>query len=215
MKNKLLYIINNCFLPILFVTLIWIIKAVEIIYNIYLYDYGIKPGESSSLINIITYPFIHENVNHLINNTYPILILGIIICMVYKKISNTIFLFSFILSGIILWLIGSENQNIIGASGVVYSLASFILISGFIRNHPKLAILSFLVIFLNFFNLWGIIEIPHDNVSQTAHLSGAISGAMLAIILRNKGPKQKKYSWEIEEEEEEENINYIFLKKKD
>ena len=78
--------------------------------------------------------------------------------------------------------------------------------------------LSFLVIFLNFFNLWGIIEIEKDNISQTAHLSGAIAGLIIAVLFRNKGPQEKIYNYELEEEleiEEERKdieINYIYKK---
>ena len=78
--------------------------------------------------------------------------------------------------------------------------------------------LSFLVIFLNFFNLWGIIEIEQDNISQTAHLSGAIAGLIIAVLFRNKGPQEKIYNYELEEEleiEEERKdieINYIYKK---
>ena len=74
--------------------------------------------------------------------------------------------------------------------------------------------LSFLVIFLNFFNLWGIIEIKQDNISQTAHLCGVIAGMIVALIFRKKGPQPKKYNYEIEEELEKENkINYIYKEK--
>ena len=74
--------------------------------------------------------------------------------------------------------------------------------------------LSFLVIFLNFFSLWGIIEIEKDNISQTAHLSGVIAGIIIAIIFRKKGPQPKKYSWEIEEELEKKNNNFKCIDKR-
>ena len=74
--------------------------------------------------------------------------------------------------------------------------------------------LSFLVIFLNFFNLWGIIEIKHDNISQTAHLCGVIAGVIISIILKNEGPQPKIYDYEIEEDIEKQNkVNYIYKEK--
>ena len=98
---------------------------------------------------------------------------------------------------------------------MVYALGSFILISGFIKNQPRLIMLSFLVIFLNFFNLWGIIEVKQDNISQTTHLCGSDCRSDNTLIFRKKGPQPKIYNYEIEEELEKANqINYI-LKKKD
>ena len=45
------------------------------------------------------------------------------------------------------------------------------------------------------------------------HLSGLISGLIVAIFYRNEGPKRKKYNWELEEElDNEMKINYIFKK---
>ena len=211
MKNNLSYIIKIMFTPLLFVFIIWIIIGVEYIFDISFVQYGIRPLSFENIFGIITFPFIHSDINHLFNNTYPLLILGGIISQVYHSVSNKVFLYSYLLSGSVLWIIGNPSINVVGASGVVYSLGSFILVSGFIKKQPRLAMLSFLVIFLNFFNLWGIIEIEQDRISQTAHLSGAIAGAILAVFFRRKGPQPKIYDYEIEEELEEKNkINYLY-----
>ena len=202
------------FVTILFVFMIWIVEGIEYILNMNFSNFGIMPLNFNRIYGILTYPFIHSDLNHLLNNTYPILILGGIISEVYKDISNKVLFSSYILSGSLLWIFGPPNTNIIGASGVVYALGSFILVSGFIKNQPRLIMLSFLVIFLNFFNLWGIIEVKQDNISQTAHLCGAIAGMIIALIFRKKGPQPKIYNYEIEEELEKENqINYIYTEK--
>ena len=147
------------FVPILFVFMIWIVKGVEYISDMNFSIFGIIPLNFNRIYGILSYPFIHSDFNHLINNTYPILILGGIISEVYKDISNKVFFYSYVLSGSILWIFGLPNTNIIGASGLVYALGSFILISGFVKNQPRLIMLSFLEIILNFFHLWGFIEV--------------------------------------------------------
>ena len=203
------------FIPILFVVLIWIIKEIELIFNLSFVEYGIIPWETNKLINVFSFPFIHADFSHLINNTYPILILGGIISFAYKSIKNRIFLLSYLLSGIILWFIGDPNKIVIGASGIVYAFASFILISGFIKQNPKLSFLSFLVIFLYGSIFWGMVPMPNQ-VSWEGHLAGFIAGIIIAIIFRKMGPQRKKYSWEMEEElenkEEKSCFNYIYKK---
>ena len=217
MKKNLSHIINVMFIPILFVFAIWFVKGYEIISESSFSWFAISPSNTDRILNIFTFPFIHADFSHLLNNTYPIIILGGIISSVYKEISNSVFFLSYILSGIIFWFLG-DSTPVIGASGIVYALGSFILVSGFIKKQPRLAMLSFLVIFLNFFNLWGIIEIEQDNISQTAHLSGAIAGLIIAVLFRNKGPQEKIYNYELEEEleiEEERKdieINCIYKK---
>mgnify|MGYP001380352854 CR=1 FL=1 len=206
MKKNLSHIINVMHIPLLFVFAIWTVKGYESVLDNNLSKiFAIVPGSSENFLNILTFPFVHADFSHLLNNTYPIIILGAIISFVYKEISNSVFFFSYILSGIIFWISGFflKSTLVIGASGIVYALGSFILFSGFIKKQPRLAMLSFLVIFLNFFNLWGIIEIEDDNISQTAHFCGVIAGLIIAVFFRNKGPQEKKYSYELEEELED------------
>ena len=218
MKKNLSYIIKTMLVPILFIFTIWFAIGYELISGNSLLGFAIIPCNIDRILNIFTFPLVHADFSHLMNNTYPLFILGGIISSVYKDISNRVFFLSYILSGIIFWFIGDSKISVIGASGVVYALGSFILVSGFIKRQPRLAILSFLVIFLNFFNLWGIIEIENDNISQTAHLSGVIAGSIIAVLLRKKGPQAKKYNYELDEEIELEQkrksieINYIYKK---
>jgi len=200
----------------LFVFAIWLVKAFESINHISFSNFGLVALNPDRLSGIITFPFLHAaDFNHLINNSYPILILGAIISQVYKTISTKVFLYSFLLSGTILWLIGNPNTNVIGASGVVYALASFVLISGFIKKQPRLSILSFFVIFMYGSFFWGMLPMP-NKVSWEGHLSGFIAGTIIAYIFRKKGPQPKIYNYEIEEELEENrkkiNINYIYKK---
>ena len=214
MKKNLSYIINIMFVPILFVFMIWIVEGLEYILNVNFSAFGIIPLDFNRIYAILSYPFIHSDLNHLLNNTYPILILGGIISEVYKKISVKVFCYSYIISGLLLWIFGPRDVTIIGASGIVYALGSFVLFSGFIRKQPRLMMLSFLVIFLNFFNLWGLIEVEQDKISQTAHLCGVIAGLIISVLLKNEGPQPKIYDYEIEEElEKKNNINYIYKKK--
>jgi len=215
MKKNLSYIINVMFIPILFVFAIWFVRGFELLYNTNFNEYGIKSLDINRMSGIFSFPFIHADFNHLINNTYPIIILGGIISSVYKDISNRVFLFSYLLSGALLWFFGNPEENVIGASGIVYALASFVLISGFIKKQPRLSILSFLVIFIYGSIFWGMLPMP-NKISWEGHLSGFIAGILIAIYFRNKGPQPKKYNYELEEELEKERkntkFNYIYKK---
>jgi membrane associated rhomboid family serine protease len=210
MKKNLSHIINIMFIPILFVFAIWFVKGFEYINETDFRQFGIKAWDLNKITGIFTFPFLHADLNHLINNSYPILILGGIISQVYNTISNKVFLYSFLLSGIILFIIGNPNANVIGASGVVYALASFVLISGFIKKQPRLSILSFFVIFMYGSFFWGMLPMPNQ-VSWEGHLAGFIAGIIIAFLFKEKGPQPKKYLYEIEEELEKNiNINYIY-----
>ena len=106
----------------------------------------------------------------------------------------------YFLSGITVWLAGREAWHI-GASGVVYALASFHFISGIIRSDVRLLTLSVVVVFLYGGLIWGLFPIDRG-ISWEGHLWGAVSGMALAVYYRKYKIRRDKFDWELEEEEE-------------
>ena len=206
-------IFNILKIPLGAVLIMWIIKLIEWYFELTFFHYGVYPREFSGLQGVIFSVFIHQDFTHLINNTYPSILLGGMLFYFYKKIGVQIFLWLYFTTGIWLWAIGRPSFHI-GASGLVYALASFIFFSGLIKKHTKLSAASLLVIFLYGSMIWGVLPI-YKGVSWEGHLSGFLAGILLAIFYRNDGPKPKKYQWEIEEELEKEknnekNIRYYY-----
>ena len=125
MKYKALF--NVLKIPLIFVLIMWIIKLIEWHFGITFFSHGVLPRKFSGLQGILFSPFIHQDFTHLFNNTYPLIILGGMLFYFYKKLGLQIFLWLFFIAGIWLWAIGRPNFHI-GASGVVYALASFIFL---------------------------------------------------------------------------------------
>ena len=196
-SNK--HIFSIIFLPLLFVIIIWCVKIIEYVFNFSLIHFGVLAKELSGIKGIIFYTFIHNDWNHLLNNTFPVFILLIMLFVFYRKIAIQIFSCLFLISGVLLWLIGRPDSYHIGASGIIFGLASFLITSGIVRKNPKLSSISLLVIFLYGSLIWGIFPFK-INMSWEGHLSGFLTGILLAVFYRKKGPKRKKYSWEEEEE---------------
>ena len=215
MKYKALF--NVLKIPLLFVALMWSVKGIGVYIGTSFFSHGVLPRTFSGLQGILFSPFIHQDFSHLINNTYPLIILGGMLFYFYKELGLQIFLWLFFIAGIWLWAIGRPNFHI-GASGVVYALASFIFFSGLIKKQTKLSAASLLVIFLYGSMIWGILPI-YKGVSWEGHLAGLLAGLLLAIFYKNEGPKPKKYQWEIDEELEKEmvknnklSIKYLYKK---
>ena len=203
--------------PILFLIVLWAIKILECVFDFSLVNFGLYPQNLHGLKGVLFSPFIHKDLSHLINNSYPILILGGILFYFYKKIAKQLFLWLFFISGFWLWIIGRPSFHI-GASGIVYALAAFLFTSGVVRKNSKLASISMLIIFLYGSMIWGVLP-TEKLISWEGHLSGFMAGVLVAIFYRKEGPKRQKYQWEIDEESEEvplqkKSINYI-IKKED
>lgn len=156
------------------------------------------PRDFEGLRGIILSPFIHGEWNHLFSNLLPMLVLGAILFTSYREIAFRVFFLIYMLTGIWVWMFARESYHI-GASGVVYGLWSFVLISGFLRRRSDLIVLSFLLVFLYGSLFWGLFPIFPD-VSFEAHVSGMLAGVMCAIYYLRQGPQKPKY---FEDEDEE------------
>ena len=113
-----------------------------------------------------------------------------------------VLLLGILISGFLTWLIGRPSYHI-GASGLIYVLASFIFFKGIFTKHFRLVALSLLVVFIYGGLLWYIFPI-REEISWEGHLAGFITGLFLALVLRTELPPVQKYAWEDEKFTDEE-----------
>ena len=194
-KKLLLSII----IPGMFVFLMWLVKIIEVLFEIDLSGHGIFPLTAKGLQGILFSPFIHANFKHLFNNSLPLFFLATALFYFYSEVALKVFIWTFFLTGLMVWLAGREAWHI-GASGLVYGLASFLFFSGIIRRHFRLIALSLLIVFLYGSMVWGLFPGVYKNVSWESHMLGFFSGVLLAIWYRKEGPQQPVYEWMDEEE---------------
>jgi membrane associated rhomboid family serine protease len=202
MKDEQKRFLHSLVFPMFFLLLIWIIKICEILLDLDLAFLGIYPLKFKGLVGILTAPLIHSDIEHLIANSIPMLVLGTGLFYFYNKIAHRIFFLSYFIANIWIWF-GARQAYHIGASGLVYSFAAFLFFSGMIKRNVKLMAIALLVVFLYGSMIWGVLPIqPH--ISWESHLLGAIAGLILAIYYKDRGPAKEKYSWETEDEDDDE-----------
>jgi membrane associated rhomboid family serine protease len=188
--------------PAIILFVIWLVKIVEISDGLELYYFGILPRKITGLVGILTAPFIHSNFNHLINNSVPFFFLLVAIFYFYQKVAWQVLLYSYIFTGIMVWFVARSSYHI-GASGLVYSYASFVFTSGIIRRNINLLAISLLVIFLYGSMVWGIFPYLPE-MSWESHLMGLFVGVALAYYYRDEGPGPTLFISDMETEEEDE-----------
>ncbi|WP_461532328.1 rhomboid family intramembrane serine protease [Sinomicrobium sp.] len=180
--------------PFLFVVLAWVVYWIQIRFSYDFTSFGIYPRKLSGLKGIVCSPLLHGSVQHLYNNSIPVLVLGGILLHFYRHQSLRVLLYGLLLSGILTWIIGRPAYHI-GASGLIYTLFSFIFFKGIVARHYRLVALSLLVVFVYGSMLWYVFPID-NNVSWEGHLSGFISGLILALSIKENLVTPHKYEWE-------------------
>ena len=200
-KKKLYY---SLFFPTVFILIIWGVKLTEYIFVISFVEYGLWPRTTEGALGILTSPLIHGDFNHLFANTIPLYVLGASLFYFYRSIALRVFILIYLFSNIWVWGIAREAYHI-GASGIVYGLASFLFVSGLIRKEPRLMAISMFVAFLYGSFIWGIFPelFPEKNISWEGHLMGLVAGIIFAIYFRKRGPQKRRYSWDFEDEEDD------------
>lgn len=182
--------------PVFFVLFLWILYWFQIRYDFDFYKSGIYPRDFSGLQGVLFSPFIHENLNHLYNNSIPLLVLLAALQYFYPKQAIAVIGFGILFSGLITWIIGRENYHI-GASGLIYVLVSFIFFKGIQSGYYRLVALSLSVILLYGGMIWYVFPEIDNAISWEGHLAGFITG--FAMTLFYKTPEYVKaivYDWQ-------------------
>jgi membrane associated rhomboid family serine protease len=190
-------------LPGIFVFVMWLVKIIEILFNLDLTNLGIYPLSMKGLPGIVFSPFVHADFGHLFNNSLPLFFLGTALFYFYSEIAVKVSLWTYFLTGILVWFAGRDSWHI-GASGLIYGIASFLFFSGIMRKYFRLVALSLLIVFLYGSMVWGIFPNIYRNVSWESHMLGFISGIILAVAYRKEGPQMPVYEWLEEEGDGEE-----------
>lgn len=187
--------------PLIAVLLIWFVYWMEIRFQTNLNHFGLYPRKLSGLQGILFSPFIHGSLEHLYNNTIPLAILLASLFYFYRKVAIKVLLFGVLFSGLITWGIARPSYHI-GASGIIYLLASFVFFKGIFTKYFRLVALSLVVVFIYGSLLWYIFPMK-DGVSWEGHLGGFVTGLALAFFVKANVPAAKKYAWEQEGYNEE------------
>ena len=176
--------------PLIGVLTLWLVFWFELKFGYNFTTYGVLPRELKGLLGIIFSPFIHSNLSHLWHNSVPVLVLMAGLIYFYKPVAVRVLFWVVIGSGLGTWLIGREAYHI-GASGVVYGLASFLFFKGIWSKHYRLTAFSLIVVFLYGSLIWGTMPI-RDGMSWEGHLSGFVTGLVLwqSLFLRGLQPIQ-------------------------
>jgi membrane associated rhomboid family serine protease len=162
--------------------LMWVVEVVDQIAGGDLEQYGIEPHDPDGLIGIVTAPFLHAGFGHLVANTVPFLVLGAAIALsgLGRVVATTVIVA--VVAGLGTWLVAPSGSDHIGASGVVFGYATYLIARGvFSRRLVHLAVGLIVLAVYGSTLLFALV--PTDGISWQGHLFGGIGGVLAARLL--------------------------------
>ena len=183
-------------LPLFSVIVLWVVFWVEVKYHFNFPRYGIMPRTLVGLRGIIFSPFIHGGLEHLFNNSIPLIVLLAALRFFYRDLTWKVLGYGILFSGLFTWIIG-RDANHIGASGLIYVLVTFIFFKGIMTKYYRLVALSLSIIMIYGGMVWYVFPDIDGSISWEGHLGGLLTGYALALLYKTPDyQKEIKYEWE-------------------
>jgi membrane associated rhomboid family serine protease len=170
--------------------LMWIVEVIDQIAGGRLDRNGIAPHDVDGLDGIAFAPFLHAGWDHLIGNTIPFLLLGFAIAAGGAARVVAVTLIVAVIGGLGTWLFAPAGTVHIGASGIVFGYAAYLVARGiFSRSFAQIG-LGLVVL-----AVWGTTLlrglVPEDGISWQGHLFGAVGGVAAAWLLHGRARSGK------------------------
>lgn len=163
----------------------WLAFAVTVLSGGALLSYGIVPRTVSGLRGIVFAPFLHANLNHLVANTIPFVLLGWLVMLRDARHFGRVTIAAMLGSGLVSWALGAPGSVHIGASGVIFGYLGFLMVSGWYARTFASIVLSVGVTLAWGSLVFGVLPtVP--GVSWQGHLGGFIGGVLAARAFRKK-----------------------------
>lgn len=167
---------------ILMTGIIWLTFFADNYFNLNLWNLGLFPRTLQGLIGIVSMPLIHGDLKHILNNTVPLIVLVTFLYHFYNRFFIRIVLLLWLTSGLWTWVFARPSYHI-GASAMIYGMASFIFFAGVILKEKRHIAVSLLIAFLYGSIVWGIFPIDIQQ-SWEGHLTGFLAGIVLAYFYK-------------------------------
>ena len=171
------------------VAVMWVLEIVDAASGQQLDRYGIEPRDPDGLDGIVAAPFLHVGFGHLVGNTLPFVAMGLVIALQGALRLLAVTAIVALVSGLGTWLVAPADTLHLGASGVVFGYATYLISRGLFDRDALEIGLGALVAVLFGGALVAGLE-PQQGISWQGHLFGAIGGVVAARVLaRDRTPR--------------------------
>ena len=163
------------------VALMWAVEVVDAI-AFDLDRHGIEPRDADGLPGVLFAPFLHGGFGHLVGNTVPFLLLGGAIALGGLARVAAVTAIVALVGGLGTWATGPDGTVHIGASGIVFGYAAY-LVTRFLWSRRPLDLGVGLLVLGLYGTTLLVGLVPTPGVSWQGHLFGGIGGVVAARVL--------------------------------
>lgn len=165
---------------VVFLAVVWAVMAVNVLSGYRLTGYGIRPHDVAGLWGILTAPFLHVSVDHLMSNTPACAVLLFLVALSGQRAVWLSSVVTAVTGGLGVWLFAPDGTVHVGASILIYGWAAFLVLRGFVAG-KLLQILLGLVVAVAYAGMIRGLFPGDPGVSWQGHLFGAVGGGLAAV----------------------------------
>jgi membrane associated rhomboid family serine protease len=172
-------VLRRAFLPLgVLVGVMWVEEIVDTTLDGRLDSLGIEPREADGLTGVVAAPFLHAGFAHLIANTVGLVVLGALLALSTRRFWEVCAIVT-VAGGFAVWLTAPSGTLHIGASGLVYGIAAFLVARAFFERRLVTGAIAVVVVLLYGGLVLGVLP-NQPGVSWQSHLFGALAGVAVA-----------------------------------
>lgn len=158
--------------------MLWAIEVINSSLDHSLNIFGIYPRTLDGLPGVVFWPFLHGNIQHLMVNTTPFLVLGWFVALRGAKTFIQTSLLILLIAGLGVWLFGRSSYHL-GVSGMVFGYFGFLVARGIYERSMAALFIASLTLFYYGGFIVGILP-AGGRISWETHLFGLIAGIFAA-----------------------------------
>ncbi|GAA3257650.1 rhomboid family intramembrane serine protease [Streptomyces griseoincarnatus] len=174
------------------VALLWVLEVVDVATGHALDGYGVVPRTPSELVDVVPSAFVHFGFSHVAANSVPLLVLGFLAALGGIRRFLAVCALIVVADGLGVWLLSPAGTNTAGASGLIFGLFGYLLVSGFVDRRPLGIVAGVLVAAVWGGSILAGLAPTQSGVSWQGHLIGLAAGVAAAFLLRRRRPAEHR-----------------------
>ncbi len=168
---------------------LWLLEAIDQLSGNRLDQFGIHPQQLDGLPGIVSAPLLHGGFDHVLSNSVPFFVLGVLVLLGGVARWAIASLVSVATSGLTAWALTPADAIVLGASGVIFGWLTYLLARGLWTRSGKQIAIAVAVLIVYGSLIWGVLP-GQPGISWQAHLGGAVGGVLAAWLLHRQGSRR-------------------------